>query len=350
MAGELLIHEVDIELSDDVAVRNVSLSLDRGTIGCLMGPSGCGKTTLLRSIAGFADLSHGHIEIDQKIVADVNQALPTEKRQVGMVFQDYALFPHLNLRDNLKFGLQGVKAKDANARIDELVRRVDLTGLLDRYPHELSGGQQQRAALARALAPRPKVLLLDEPFSSQDAHHREQLAREVGQILRDEGVTALLVTHDQYEGFAMADMAGVMNQGRLLQWSNAYDLYHMPTDRFVAKFIGEGILVCGVVTDHNKLQTDFGELTGELSQPFKPGQIVDLLVRPDDILHDDDSPLKGEVVEKTFRGSEHLYQVKLPTNTRVFCVAPSHHDHYIGEKIGLTLALDHLVVFATDNA
>ncbi|MEM7258312.1 MAG: ABC transporter ATP-binding protein, partial [Pseudomonadota bacterium] len=215
----------------------------------------------------------------------------------------------------------------------------------DSYPHQISGGQQQRIALIRAMAPRPPILLLDEPFSSQDAELRMQLAQEVRELLKHDGITGILVTHDQHEAFAIADHIGVMSGGCLKQWDSAYNLYHKPIDRFVADFIGEGVFVCGNTIGDDQVQTEFGIVKGELLKSFKTGELVDLLVRPDDVIHDDNSPNKATVIAKNFRGADHLYTLLMPGNTRLSCLAPSHHDHEIGEKIGVRLKVDHLVVF-----
>jgi len=199
------------------------------------------------------------------------------------------------------------------------------------------------------MAPRPPVLLLDEPFSSQDTERRVQLAHEVREILKRDGITAILVTHDQYEAFAIADHIGVISNGRLLQWDNAFDLYHKPADKFVADFIGEGVFVCGNTLENNQIQTELGIINGELSEHFTAGTQIELLVRPDDIIHDDESPNKATVIAKDFRGAGHLYTLRMPGSTRLLCLAPSHHNHQVGEKFGVRLELDHLVIFSREG-
>ena len=199
------------------------------------------------------------------------------------------------------------------------------------------------------MAPSPDVLLLDEPFSGQDIGRRESLAKQVGQILRQDGITALLVTHDQFEAFAFADVIGVINGGSLCQWSDAYELYHQPQTRFVADFIGQGVFIRGKVIDHQRLQTGLGVIAGEATGGFAAGTEVDLLVRPDDVLHDDSSVHKGLIEDRSFRGSDHLYTLVLPEVGRLLCLAPSHHNHAIGERIGFRLDVEHLVVFARDH-
>ncbi|HPP47761.1 MAG TPA: ABC transporter ATP-binding protein, partial [Accumulibacter sp.] len=230
-----------------IVVDHVSFRVNFGEIACLLGPSGCGKTTLLRGIAGFEDLAGGEIRLQNRLVSRPGWRLPPEKRQIGMVFQDYALFPHLSVANNIGFGLSGLAVAERRRRIDDWLATVGLSGRGDHYPHQLSGGQQQRVALARALAPRPQLLLLDEPFSNLDIDLREQLALEVRQILLRQKTTAILVTHDQHEAFAMADCIGVMAAGSIQQWDTPYRIYHQPLNRLVADFIGQGVFLPGML-------------------------------------------------------------------------------------------------------
>ncbi len=342
---QLHIEKLCVDLGGQPIVKDVSFQLQHGEIGCLLGPSGCGKTTILNAIAGFEPPASGQIFLAEKEVASSSSQLPPEERRVGMVFQDSALFPHLSVRQNIAFGLKGQSRSDIKQRVEELLRLVSMQEYIDSYPHQLSGGQQQRIALIRAIAPRPPILLMDEPFSSQDSELRVKLAESVREILKHDGITGILVTHDQHEAFAIADHIGVISDGHLKQWDNAYNLYHRPVDRFVADFIGEGVFVCGNTIGENQVQTEFGVVNGELLNGYKTGELVDLLVRPDDVIHDDSSANKATVVAKNFRGADHLYTLLMPGNTRIACLAPSHHDHQIGEKIGIRLKVDHLVVF-----
>ena len=224
-------------------VEGFSLTLAEGEIGCLLGSSGCGKTTALRCIAGLEPAHAGEIRLRGEVVSRPGMTVPTEARRVGVVFQDYALFPHLDILDNVAFGLRGQPRTRRRERAAELLALVGLPGSGAKYPHELSGGQKQRVALARALAPSPRLLLLDEPFSNLDGDLRERLSLEVRGILKAQGTTALLVTHDQHEAFAMADTVGVMRKGRIEQWDTAYNLYHRPASRFVADFVREGAFI-----------------------------------------------------------------------------------------------------------
>ncbi|MEM7376880.1 MAG: ABC transporter ATP-binding protein [Pseudomonadota bacterium] len=331
-------------------VRSVSFALSPGEIGCLLGPSGCGKTTILRAIAGLERIEAGSIRLGDDELCSPGRHVPTEQRGVGMVFQDLALFPHLDIAGNIGFSLSSQPRAARQARVEQLLGLIDLPGGGKRFPHELSGGQQQRVALARAIANRPALLLMDEPFSGQDAERREMLARDVRDLLKLEGITALVVTHDQLEAFAIADTIGVMNAGQIVQWDVAYTLYHEPADRFVANFIGEGVLLCGSVMHERSLMTELGEIPLQKPATFEVNTPIELLVRPDDVVLDEQSAYMGEVVERKFRGSEHLYTVRLPGSTRVLCAAPSHLDCQVGERIGVQLALDHLVVFRRDTA
>ncbi|MBV2130150.1 ABC transporter ATP-binding protein [Arsukibacterium indicum] len=341
----LVLDKLAVAYGPHVVVKDVSLALAEGQIGCLVGPSGCGKTTLLRAIAGFEPAASGSISLQQQIVSDQQTQLATEQRRVGMVFQDFALFPHLSVADNISFGLQGQSSKQKMQKVKQLLQLVGLPDLANRYPHQLSGGQQQRVALARALAPEPKVMLLDEPFSSLDAELREALARDIRQILQQLKITAVMVTHDQYEAFTMADMVGVMQHGKLQQWATPYELYHKPASRFVADFVGRGVMLPGEMLDSARVQTCLGIFNQRYLQNATTGDKVDVLIRPDDIVHDDASGITAKVLEKSFRGSHILYTLALSGGEQVYCLALSHHNHAIGEQIGIRLDLDHLVLF-----
>jgi iron(III) transport system ATP-binding protein len=335
------------------AVDGVSFGLARGQIGVLIGPSGCGKTSLLRSIAGLERLSSGRIRIDGELLADAASGLhtPPEARRVGMVFQDYALFPHLSVAENIGFGLRHLSRGQRQERIHQVLDLVGLAHAAKRAPHQLSGGQQQRVALARALAPAPRLLLLDEPFSSLDVDLREHLSQELRGILQESGTTALFVTHDQAEAFALGDRVGVMHQGRLEQWDESYAVYHRPATRFVADFIGHGVFAPAKVVQGPGgpvVQTPLGELSeaGEcpLPEAYPDGE-CEVLLRADDIVHDDDAPVKAQIERKIFRGAEFLYTLRLVSGERLVAHVPSHHDHHVGEWIGIRAHVDHVVTF-----
>lgn len=335
--------------SGQCVINALSFSLEKGTIGCLLGESGCGKTTALRCVAGFERLQSGQIFIDGTLVSAANRHLPPENRKIGMVFQDYALFPHLSVKDNITFGLDRLGKAERSKRESELLELVGLEKDAEKYPHEISGGQQQRVALARALAPQPDLLLLDEPFSNLDVTLRERLSIEVGRILRELDISALLVTHNQNEAFAMADKIGVMNDGSLEQWDKAYNLYHRPRSQFVADFVGEGVLVRGKVKSDDEVETALGTLKGPFSYPCQNGCPADVLIRPEDIIHDDNSSLKAEILRKSFRGPNILYTLRLSDQEEVLALVSSHHNHTIGQKIGIRPQVDEIILFETEG-
>ena len=337
---------------DQAAVERVSFGLHQGQMGVLIGPSGCGKTTLLRAVAGLEPLSGGAISMNGQVISSQGVHLPAENRRIGMVFQDYALFPHLNVEKNIGFGLSHLNAMERDARVQDMLNLVGLGSAARRFPHELSGGQQQRVALARALAPEPLLLLLDEPFSNLDVDLRERLAHELRDILQQAQITALFVTHDQMEAFALGDVIGVMHQGKLEQWDDAYQLYHRPKTRFVAEFIGHGVFAAANAKQqgsHMVLHTPLGDLQDmdeDIAQhPIATDGACEVLLRADDIVHDDDAPVKAEILRKAFRGSEFLYTLRLASGQTVMAHVPSHHDHHVGEWIGIRLQADHVVVF-----
>ncbi len=326
-------------------VQNLTLHVKEGDLLCLLGPSGCGKTTVLRAIAGFHPLTQGEIRLRGDLVASETYTRPPEKRHIGMVFQDYALFPHLNVRNNIGFGLRNVDEKQREQRTTEMLNVVGMDDFGERYIHELSGGQQQRVALARALAPRPDLVLLDEPFSNLDVEMRDYLSQEVRRILKSQGATGILVTHDQMEAFAVGDQIGVMENGRIVQRDTAYNLYHSPTSFFVADFIGQGVFLDGTLLAPDKVETSIGIISGDRAYEWPRGSKVKLLLRPDDIVHDEEGELSGEVYKKAFKGAEILYTLRLASGTEVLSLFPSHHNYEIGDRVPIRLAPDHMIVF-----
>lgn len=328
-------------------IKHVSFDLFNGQISSLVGPSGCGKSTLLRAIAGFEPLIDGEISMLGQTLSTKHKIIAPEKREIGLVFQDLALFPHLSIAENIRFGLKKWPYKDQQQRILQLLKLVDMSGTENRFPHSLSGGQQQRIALARAIAPKPKLLLMDEPFSGLDAAMREDLVPEVRDILKQEKISSILVTHDQLEAFAIADRVAVMQEGKIMQYDKPFNIYHKPANRFTADFIGKGEFIPATIIDENTVDSVLGKLSSTQAHGFKIGQTVEALIRPDDVLHDDDSTTVAEIISKQFRGSHFLYEVKITDECSLHCFASSHHNHAIGEKIGIELDLDHLVLFET---
>jgi len=353
----LEVTDVRAGFGETEVLRGLSFRLERGRIGCLLGASGCGKTTLLRCLAGFEPVRAGEIRLGGKVVSAPGQVVPPEERRIGMVFQDYALFPHLDVQANIAFGLRALSRVAKRDRVAQLLDAVGLAGHESRFPHELSGGQQQRVALARALANEPDLLLLDEPFSNLDVELRERLGHEVREIIQRANITAVLVTHDQQEAFAIADEIGIMSGGLIQQWDTAYRLYHQPGTRFIADFVGQGAFLPGQVLDAHEVSIELGVLRGDIPPMCEVGCAscdrgchVDVLLRPDDVIHDDASELKAEVIHKAFRGAEFLYTLRLASGHTVLALVPSHHNHAIGERIGIRLAVDHIVAFAPDPA
>ena len=363
-AAYFSVQDLVVGYDDTIVVDGLSLSLQQGEIGCFLGYSGCGKTTALRAIAGLEPTRQGVITLRNKRLTEQkgkrNFSLAPAKRGMGMVFQDYALFGHLSVAKNIAFGLGRWSAADKKARVKEMLELVELTEHADKRPAELSGGQQQRVALARALAPKPKLLLLDEPFSNLDVVLRESLAMSVRDILKRTETTAILVTHDQNEAFAIADKVGVMHEGKLVQWASPSTLYHEPVSAFVAEFVGEGALIDGVIHE-GRVATALGDIYRRMevldddNQPqycrydYPNGTRIKVLVRPDDIIHDDDSTQTALVVGRVFRGANYLYRLQLDDGQIVFALVASHHNHPIGSRIGIVPMLEHVVVFDEAN-
>ncbi|MAB97221.1 MAG: iron ABC transporter ATP-binding protein [Pseudomonadaceae bacterium] len=339
----LNLHNLSCGYHEHKVVQDLNLHLNAGDIGCLLGPSGCGKTTTLRAIAGFEPVHTGEIQLAGDVISSPGFTLAPEKRRIGMVFQDYALFPHLSVAENVAFGIR--KLADYVRRTEELLELVNLAHLSKRYPHELSGGQQQRVSLARALAPDPSLLLLDEPFSNLDGELRRRLSQEVREILKARGTSAILVTHDQEEAFAVSDHVGVFNNGKLEQWDTPYNLYHEPHTPFVASFIGQGYFIRGQLLTPDTVQTELGVIGGNRAYIWPVGSAVDVLLRPDDIVYAPDSQLQARIIGKTFLGAATLYRLQMNTGSQLEAIFPSHADHQPGENVGIRVAADHLVAF-----
>ncbi len=341
----LSLDTLTLGLGGKAVVTDATFALEPGQIGSLLGPSGCGKSTLLRGIAGFERPVTGTVSMNGQVLSTPDSVVEPERREIGMVFQDFALFPHLDVGRNIAFGLRGAARTEQRRRVGELLALFGLAGYDRRMPHSLSGGEQQRVALARAMAPKPKLLLMDEAFSSLDTELRLAIIPEVRRILKHESMSAVLVTHDQDEAFAMADMVGVMDAGRIHQWDEPYVLYHLPRTKFVAQFVGEGQLIEATAIDRIKLRSALGTHSVHYGHDIALGQSVEILVRPDDIVHDHASELVGEIVEISFRGSHYQYLTRLENGERLYCMADSHHKHRIGDRVELVPKLEHLVVF-----
>jgi iron(III) transport system ATP-binding protein len=313
-----------------LAVRDASLCVDRGEVVALLGPSGCGKTTLLRLVAGFERPDRGTIELDGGLVAGDGVWQPPEKRKVGIVFQDYALFPHLSVAENIGFGL---RRRLRSSRVAELLSTVGLEGLAERYPHELSGGQQQRVALARALAPAPELVLLDEPWSNVDPFLRETLRAEVADIIRPLGVTVVLVTHDREEAFSLADRIALMRDGTVVQEGTAEELYLAPTDRWAAEFVGAGNFLPGRI-EGDSVHTSLGRFPANSARDGVREVVV--LVRPELLELVPDSAGAAEVVAREFRGHDVSYRVRLD-GIELLSQRPSTEAVRLGARVSIRL-------------
>ncbi len=312
-----------------VAVDGVDLEVRRGEIIALLGPSGCGKTTLLRLVAGFEQPDAGTIRLGEAIVAGDDTWVPPERRHVGMVFQDHALFPHLDVGENVGFG---VAKANRTERVAEVLALVGLSGLERRMPSELSGGQQQRVALARALAPEPDVILLDEPWSSIDALLRESVRDEIVSILRASGATAVLVTHDREEAFSLSDRVALMSAGKIVQVAPPEEMYAAPADRWVAQFIGPGNFLPGVI-DGTSVGTAVGDFP--ITGVERHGCPVEALIRPEMLELRPAEDGSAEVVGREFRGHDVFYRVRLADGTVVCAQRPSTEKVQIGARVAV---------------
>jgi iron(III) transport system ATP-binding protein len=341
--GALLleIRRLVVRLGETTAVDDLSLALAPGELACLLGPSGCGKTSVLRVVAGLQDAHGGTVLLRGRDVS----GMPPEARGVGLVFQDLALFPHLDVAANVAFGLRRLPRAERERRVREALALLDLQDFGSRWPHELSGGQQQRVALARTLAPRPDLVLLDEPFAALDSHLRQRLREELRALLKRLGIGALLVTHDQDEAFAFADSVGVMREGRLEQWASPYEIYHQPVTPFVAGFVGEGRLLPGRVLSGGRVETELGTVEHSGTATLRADSEVRVLLRPDDIQPDPESPLSAVVARVAFRGAETLYDLVLPSGQTVCALFPSHLAYRPGDRVGIRTDIAHGVVF-----
>ncbi len=324
------------------AVNRLSLTVEEAEVLALLGPSGCGKTTLLRLIAGFEVPDSGRVRLRGRLIAGDGVMVPPEERGVGIVFQDYALFPHLTVAANIAFGLADWERAERRRRVRAVLDLVGLGGVATRHPHELSGGQQQRIAVARALAPAPAILLLDEPFSNLDTDLRVQMREEIGRILRETETTTIFVTHDQEEAFAVADRVGVLNGGSLEQLDTPEGIYHAPASPFVARFVGAADFVPGMATA-SSVRTELGAFPRPEHVPV--GAAVDVMIRPDDIDFSVHPAGEATVVGRQFRGPQNLYRLQLASGRIVHSVQSSTTVYPTGTQVRLTTTLLHVVVY-----
>ena len=326
---------------DQADVQGLSLIVQHGELLVLLGPSGCGKTTTLRLIAGFEQPDGGTVRVAGQLMADKHRTVPPEKRGLGMVFQDYALFPHLTVAGNVAFGLHRLPRSERKQRVEEVLQMVGLGELADRYPHTLSGGQQQRVALARALAPQPSVILFDEPFSNLDAELRQQMRQEVRRILKESGSTAVFVTHDQQEALILGDRVAVMRRGYIEQVDTPDCIYHTPQTRFVADFLGAADFLPAHVTAEG-LQTEIGLLPPAAA--LRSGQEVEVMVRPHDLRAEPAPAGHGAIASAEFVGDSWQYTVRLASGRSVRCLMPHTAVYSLGTSVAVSFSADHGLV------
>ena len=327
---------------------------NEGDIICLLGPSGIGKTTILRSIAGLQKIPKGLILLKGKTLSSNIEHIEPEKRNVALSFQDNSLFPHYTILDNINFGAKRNRNAKYNFTAKELIELLHLQGLEKKFPHQVSAGEAQRVSLARSLMSKPDLLLLDEPFSNIDQSLKEEIQVSVKKLLKRINLTTIIVTHDSYEAFSMADKCGIILDQELKQYDVPYNVHHEPNSIDVANFLNKGIFIDVQVVDsecavHRLKHKELGEIRGKLSNNFSSGSKVKLLLQPEDLIHDDQSKLKLEVVDRKFRGTNFIYTLKTKNGEHLPVFVHSHHihQHEKSEQFGIKspIYIDHLVCF-----
>ena len=346
------IKNVDFNIDGKTKVKNVSFSIENeGDVICLLGPSGIGKTTILRTIAGLERIKKGSIELNGKVLSSEKINIEPENRNVSLAFQDNSLFPHYDVQKNILLGSEKNKEKiEKKIDVKEIIDLLDISHILNKYPHEISAGEAQRASLARSLMTRPDLLLLDEPLSNVDQSFKEEIQVRLKKILNQLKITTIIVTHDSYEAFYLGSKCGIILDKQLKQFDDPYKVYHFPNSVEVVNFLNRGILIPAKVTGKNTLENwDLGTIEGNFIKEYPKGSNVQLLLQPEDLEHDDKSNLKLEVVDRKFRGTNFIYTLKTPSNTLIPVFVHSHHihQHEVDEKFGIKrpIHIDHIVCF-----
>ncbi|CAM2848153.1 ABC transporter ATP-binding protein [Vibrio rarus] len=346
MSRTLAIKDLTCQYEDLTVLESLSLTVKQGEIVCLLGASGCGKTTLLKAISGLLPLAKGHIELNGTVIDDGEYWLPPEQRNIGMIFQDYALFPHLTVAENISFGIQHLDKYAQKERVAEMLTMVHLQNLGDRYPHQLSGGQQQRVAIARSLAYKPDLLLLDEPFSNIDTQVRHQLISQIRAIFKQAGVTAIFVTHSREEAFAFSDKMAVMNKGVIEQFGTASELYHNPSSRFVANFLGGGSYLPGLKVELDRYQTCLGIVSvapkNQHGGRGEHGELVDIFFRPQHLQLFANPKGLTEVLERQFMGDHFRYVIDVEGHK---LISSSLEQLEIGSRVDVILIATQQLAF-----
>ena len=347
----LEINNVTFSASSQNKINNVSLTIEnQGDIVCLLGPSGIGKTTILRTIAGLEKNNSGTITLKDRILSSKEIQVEPEDRNIAMAFQDNSLFPHYSVFDNIKFGAERNKNKKKDLEINDIIKLLHIENIKDKYPHQISSGEAQRASLARSLLSNPDLLLLDEPLSNIDQNFKEEIQVRLKQILTEQKITTIIVTHDSYEAFYLGNKCGIILDGHLKQYDDPYNIYHFPNSIEVVNFLNRGTLIEAKVTGENSLESnDLGKITGDFIKHYPKGSNVKLLLQPEDLEHDDASDLKLKVVDRKFRGTNFIYTLKTSSDKLISVFVHSHHihQHEIEEKFGIKkpIHIDHIVCF-----